>query len=334
MKVNNVGIFVGQDPQNGRGQLLGLMNREKGGSVFFAGNLNGNFDPIAQKKQMAQKKALKVVGDAFATDRKTDMEVAEREAKIKELQAENLEAKRVLKDLDAQKQNMGREYGLGEEGLSGQDWDILEKGSEMPEAMSEEEKARYQEMKEQGLTEYYDRCKDIDDLAKPYRQTIQDNNKEIKVCEASNKAVHKSRLDLRRGNPMIAAQEEAEAIMDAARDDIIDMIKDEGMDHIDEEMQEKVEQAQEEKEEKEEEEEKLEAIREDKAQMLDQAEAAREKAHENEKRVEDLLEALPTEEILKMSGSTSDFQQELKDIMNRMKLMEEDLKGAAVDATL
>ena len=32
--------------------------------------------------------------------------------------------------------------------------------------------------------------------------------------------------------------------------------------------------------------------------MLDQAEAAREKAHENEKRVEDLLEALPTEEIL------------------------------------
>ena len=204
----------------------------------------------------------------------------------------------------------------------------------MPEAMSEEEKARYQEMKEQGLTEYYDRCKDIDDLAKPYRQTIQDNNKEIKVCEASNKAVHKSRLDLRRGNPMIAAQEEAEAIMDAARDDIIGMIKDEGMDHIDEEMQEKVEQAQEEKEEKEEEEEKLEAIREDKAQMLDQAEAAREKAHENEKRVEDLLEALPTEEILKMSGSTSDFQQELKDIMNRMKLMEEDLKGAAVDATL
>lgn len=194
MKVNNVGIFVGQDPQNGRGQLLGLMNREKGGSVFFAGNLNGNFDPIAQKKQMAQKKALKVVGDAFATDRKTDMEVAEREAKIKELQAENLEAKRVLKDLDAQKQNMGREYGLGEEGLSGQDWDILEKGSEMPEAMSEEEKARYQEMKEQGLTEYYDRCKDIDDLAKPYRQTIQDNNKEIKVCEASNKAVHKLSL--------------------------------------------------------------------------------------------------------------------------------------------
>lgn len=334
MKVNNVSIFAGQDPQSGRAQLLGLMNREKGGSAFFAGTFNGNLDPIAQKKQMAQKKALKVVGDAFAADRKTDMEVAEREAKIRELQTENLEAKKALKELDTQKQEMGREYGLGEEGLSDQDWDILEKGSEMPEVMSEEEKARYQEMKEQGLTEYYDRCKDIDDLAKPYRQTIQDNNKEIKICEASNKAVHKSRLDLRRGNPMIAAQEQAEAIMDAARKEIIGMIKDEGMDHIDEEMQEKVEQAQEEKEKKKEEEEKLEAIREDKMQMLDQAEAAREKAQENEKRVEDMLDTLPMEEILKTAGNTSDFQQELKDIVNRMKLMEEDLKGAAVDAAL
>ena len=112
------------------------------------------------------------------------------------------------------------------------------------------------------------------------------------------------------------------------------MIKDQGMDHIDEEMQEKVDKAQEEKEKKEEEEEKLEAIREDKAQIEDQMDAAREKAHENEKRTEDLIEALPTEELLQMTGGTSDFQQELKDIMNKMNLMEEDLKGAAVDTAL
>lgn len=133
---------------------------------------------------------------------------------------------------------------------------------------------------------------------------------------------------------MIAAQKEAEAIMDAARDEIIGMIKDQGMDHIDEEMQEKVEQAQEEKEKKEEEEEKLEAIREDKAEIQEQVDAARERAHENEKRAEELIEALPMDDLLKMDNGTSDFQQELKDIMNRMKLMEEDLKGAAVDATL
>ena len=47
-----------------------------------------------------------------------------------------------------------------------------------------------------------------------------------------------------------------------------------------------------------------------------------------------MIEALPTEELLQMTGGTSDFQQELKDIMNQMTLMEEDLKGAAVDTAL
>lgn len=334
MKVNNVSIFVGEDPHNGRSQLLGLSREENNSSTFFAGSLNNNIDPIARKKQMAQKKALKVVGDAFAADRKIDKEVAEREAKMKELRAENLETKKALKDLEAQKQEIGKEYGLGEEGLSDEDWNILKKGSEMPSDMSDEEKARYQEMKDRGLTDYYDYCKDIVDRIETNQQAINDNTAMIKSYEAANKAVHKARLDLRKGNPMIAAQEEAEAIMDAARKEIISMIKDQGMDHIDEEMQEKVDKAQEEKEKKEEEEEKLEAIREDKAQIEDQMDAAREKAYENEKRTEDLIEALPTEELLQMTGGTSDFQQELKDIMNKMNLMEEDLKGAAVDTAL
>lgn len=334
MKVNNVSIFVGEDSQSGRGQLLGLSQKQGNTSTFFAGSLNNNVDPIAQKKQRAQKQALKVVSDALAADHKLDMEIADREAKIKELRAENLEAKKALKELEAQKQDMGRVYGLGEEGLSDEDWNILDKGSKTPDDLTDEEKARYQELKDQGLTEYYDRCKDIDDLEKPYKQTIDENTGTIKSYSAANKAIHKGRLDLRKGNPMIAAQEEAEAIMDAARKEIIGMIKDEGMDHIDEELQEKVEQAQENKEKKEEEEEKLEAIREEKARIQDQAEAARERAKENEERAEELLETLPTEELLRMSDGRADFQQELKDIMNRMKLMAEDLKGAAVDATL
>lgn len=336
MKVNNVSIFVGEDPQSSRKQLLGFTGQKEGNnSTFFAAALNGNVDPIGLKKQMAQKKALKVVGDAFAADRKIDKEVADREARIKDMRAENLEARNALKDLDAQRKDIGREYGLGEEGLSEEDWDILEKGKKKPMFMSDEEKARYQELEEQGLTgEYYDRCKDIDDLQKFYKNTIDENTGMIESYEAANKAVHKARLDLRKGNPMIAAQEEAEAIMEAARKEIIGMLYDEGKDHIDEEMQEKVEQAQEAKEKKEEEEEKLEAIREDKVEIENQVDAAREKARENEKRNEELIEALPAEELLRMTSGTSDFQQELKDIMNRMKLMEEDLKGAAVDATL
>ena len=334
MKTNNVSFFVGDNTQRGRQELVPFMGKKENSNTFFAAALNGKVDPIALKKQMAQKKALKVVGDAFAADRKLDSEVADREAGIKKMRAENLEAKLALKELDAQKTEIGKEYGLGEAGLSEEDWELLDKGCTMPTTLSDEEKARFQEMKEQGLVEYRGRCKDIDDLAKPYKQTLTDNTKMIRSYEAANTAVHKGRLDLRKGNPMIRAQEEAEEIMDAAREEIIGMLKDEGKNHIDEELQEKAEQAKEAKEKKEEEEEKLEAIREDKVEIQSQAEAARARARENEKRAEELMEAMPTEELLQMNSGTSDFQQELKDIMNKMKLLEEDMKGAAVDATL
>ena len=334
MKTNNISVFLGENIQRSRQELTAFSGKKENSNTFFAGAINGKIDPVILKKQMAQKRALKVVGDAFAADRKIDTEVADREARIKQMRAENLEAKKALQELETQKKEIGKEYGLGEEGLSEEDWSILDKGKKWYSTMSDTEKARYQEMKEQGLTEYYDRCKDFDDLAKPYKQMINDNTKLIRSYESANEAVHKARLDLRKGNPMIKAQEEAEEIMEAARKEIIGMLVDEGKNHIDEELQEKVEQAQEEKEKKEEEEENLEAIREDNAQIQDQVEAARERAHENEKRAEELIEALPMEEMLKMSNGTSDFQQELKEIMNKMKLVTEDLKGAAVDATL
>ena len=334
MKTNNISIFLGENTQRSRQELTPFSGKKENSNTFFAGAINGKVDPVTLKKQMAQKRALKVVGDAFAADRKIDAEVADREAKIKQMQAENLEAKKALEELETQKKEINKEYGLGEEGLSQEDWDILDRASETPEDLSDDEKARYQEMKEQGLTEYYNYCEDINKRVESYQQTIDDNTKLIKSYESANKAVHKARLDLRKGNPMIKAQEEAEEIMEAARKEIIGMLVDEGKNHIDEELQEKVEQAQEEKEKKEEEEEKLEAIREDNAQIQDQVEAARERAHENEKRAEELIEALPMEEMLKMSNGTSDFQQELKEIMNKMKLVTEDLKGAAVDATL
>lgn len=333
MKVDKISIYMGEDPRSARKQLLGMSQKEGNRSTFFAGTLNGNIDPIGLKKQMAQKKALKVVSDAFAADRKLDQEIAERETRIKELRAERSASVKAVKELEDQKLEIGKAYGLGEEGLSDEDRKLLDKGCMMPTALTDEEKTRFAEMKEQGLLEYRSRCQDIDDLKKPYLESIRENNKEIKIYESMNKSIHDARLDLK-NNPMIAAQKESEAIREAAGKEILSMLVDEGKDHIDEEMQEKVEQAQEVKEEKQEQEEKLEAIREEKLQLESQTEAAREKARENEERTEELLEALPMEEMLQMGVNKTDFQQELKDIMQKMKLIEEDMKGTTVDENL
>ena len=333
MKTGNVSIFMGEDPQSSRKQLMGMSRDEGNQSTFFAGTLNQEADPIGLKKQMAQKKALKVVSDAFAADRKLDMEIADRENRIQDLLSERSVAEKAVRELENQKAEIGKEYGLSENGLSDEDWSILSRGSKLPNSLSDEEKTRFAELEAQGLTEYYSRCEDIDDMEKPYHQLIGENTSQIKEYETANKAIHKARLDLR-NHPMIGAQQEADAIMEAARQEILSMLTDEGMDHLDEEMQEKVEQAKESKEEKEEKEEKLEKIREEKAQKEAQTDAIRRKARENEERTEELMEALPAEELLQMSSSQIDIQQEIKDIMNKMKLMEEDIKGTMVDASL
>ena len=51
--------------------LFGRTVRREGGPASM---LTGLYDPIAQKRAIAQKKAYKVVGDTFASDRKLDGE--------------------------------------------------------------------------------------------------------------------------------------------------------------------------------------------------------------------------------------------------------------------
>ncbi len=46
------------------------------------------------------------------------------------------------------------------------------------------------------------------------------------------------------------------------------------------------------------------------------------------------MDNLPMEELLQMDGSSTDLQHELKEIMDKMKLLEEDIKGTTVDQSL
>ena len=51
---------------------------------------------------------------------------------------------------------------------------------------------------------------------------------------------------------------------------------------------------------------------------------------------EELAEAIGelTEQTLQLDGVKTDIQEEIKDIVNKMKLLEEDIKGAVVDTTV
>lgn len=114
---------------------------------------------------------------------------------------------------------------------------------------------------------------------------------------------------------MGAAFEQADAVMGAASDEIMGMLIAEGKDHIDEKQEEEKKTAEEAADKKKELEEKLQARKDEKK--------------EQEELTKNIVEAAS-----KQAGGTDSVvqaQQEIKDMMNKLKLVEDDVKGAAVD---
>ena len=104
--------------------------------------------------------------------------------------------------------------------------------------------------------------------------------------------------------------------MEEASEEIVGMLFEEGKEHLDEEQKLREEQAEKIEKEKEEQEAFIEAQKEKK-------EAA-----------EELTEEMPMEEMLTLEQAKTDVQKEVQNIVDKMKLVAEDMKGAVVDKSV
>ncbi len=104
-------------------------------------------------------------------------------------------------------------------------------------------------------------------------------------------------------------------IEDAASKEIMGMLVDDAKEHIDEEAEKEAEKAKEKKEKEEELEEKIDAVKE------------REK--EQEELTEEIVES--AQDLTVTTSNINDAQKDIKDMMNKLALVEEDMKGATVD---
>ncbi|MBO5056558.1 MAG: hypothetical protein J6C64_09455 [Lachnospiraceae bacterium] len=319
MKVHNSTIFMGD---TGRSERHGNMtaDEKKSGSTIFAGSLNKTLDPIAQKKKEARKQAMKIVSDTWAGDKKIDSDLEERRNKIAELRSEIGQARSAINDIEAEREKLREAYGVEADSQEEKDLKLLEKeidakipGSNV--SISKEEAEKIEELKAAGLTEYQKRSLEMKEETVYYENQVYEKEKEIEV---ENAVIRGTRLERLKKDPMVKAQAQAEDILEAASKEIIGMLADEAKEHIDEEMEEKKEAAKEKAEEEKELEEKLEKIK--------------EKKKEREELTEDILEAAG--EMVQLDDVQSEVQQEIKDLVSKMKLLEEDIKGAAVDKTL
>lgn len=279
MKVENVAFYVGKQPQNGvSGEEKGQEQRKN----LFAGDLtqeNTLQDRIAQKKAQAQKQAMKVVSDAFAGDRTIDEDMEARRERVKELKEEKVQLSQEAAGVAERREALEKAYAAGE--------------------VSEEE--------------YASETENLSQEEQTYQQKI--SEKESAVIE-ENAVVRGTRLERLKHNPMGEAREQADAILEAAGEEIIGMVMEDAKEKLDEEDEQRQEQADEIREQREEQ------------------EAFIEKQQENRSEAEELLEEMPADEMLSMNRTQSDVKQEIQNMLDKMKLLSEDIKGVSVDETL
>jgi len=324
---------------------------KKRNGTFFVGNLNQPKNPIEEKRKEAQEKALKIVGDTFASEKKVDDDLKERTDKIKELEDDNMDALNELKKIDASKEELKETYGITEDSQEQKDLELLEKRRDSWKlgsytTLTKEEKERLSQIDEAGMTEYQQRSMDLDKSGDEYRKRIRVNDAHILE---ENAIIRNAKLERLKSSPMLKATDAADEIMDAASDEIMGMLMQEAKEHVDEVQEEEQKKAEEKAEEEAEEEKKIASVKEDKLENEEMIAKIKENLKESSQvdnqansgqgtettwnPVSEAGDPL-TKQILQSDSDTKDIQKELKEIMNKMKLLEEDLKGTTVDENI
>ena len=273
MQVKNYSAFMGEDRIQSRHAAKKDAKQKRNGKAIDARGIAAATDPVAVKRAQAQKKAMKILGDAFAGESKIDDDMSERREKVKSLTQEIADRKQDIKGL-------------------------------------EDAKAA---LLEQGADENSEEVRQLSEGISAYNKQVMDAENEL---TSENAVIRQTKIERLKSNPMGEARDQADAVMAAAGDEIMGMLIAEGREHIERKQEEEKKKAEAAEEKKQEQEAKLEAKKEDR--------------EEQKKLTENIVEA-----SRELNGGATDSvaraQQEIRDMMNRLKLVEADVKGATVD---
>ena len=299
---------------------------------IFAGNLKLEEDPITKKRSEARRQASKIVEDAFNQEKKIDNDMLKRSENIKNLQKNIGVAQEKLTEIENEKSSLKESYALDDESIEEKDLKLLEKqrDSYLPNSkivLTKEEKDRLAIIKENGQTEYQSRSLDLDTFGSIYNKEITDTKK---VIIEDNAIIQGIKLERLKTSPMLDATQSSEDIIKAASEEIIGMLVDESKEHIDSIKEEEQNDLENNAEKKAKQEEFINQIKEKKDQIENAAESKKEDSADKKK----INAEVSTENILKLEDSKKDIKAEVDDIINKMKLVAEDIKGIVVDSKL
>lgn len=337
---NSDSIFVTNDRvANNNQKSATSSNGNK--NVFYAGNSNLNADTIEMKRKLAQKQAMKLIRDTFASEQKTDTDVESLRAQREQYLQDSLSNKKEAMKIAEKKEQTMEEYGVTEDSKEHQDLELLrkERDSHIPNSgieLTEEEEAYLETLHKDGLTAYQKDMLELDDAEKEYQTRATKQQTAAKYISDSLYYIELERL---KTHPMADALDQAAEIMKAANKEIIGDLLNEAKDHFDEEMAEKAEKAEEKKEEEKKAEEIVEEKKAEEAEMKKRIAKTRENAEqvaENAASDPDYLRPEIPQEVISASvdyDNTKVFH-ELKKMTEELGLIMEDLKGININTSI
>ena len=309
---SNITIFTGDTQSRSQAERAGADRNtqdSKGKSAtFYAGNLLAEFplqDRLQQRRAQAQERAMKIVSDTWDGDRMIDGQIQESRDRLRELRSTYKDAQDSLRALEAKSNEWAAHYEV--------DPDSQEQASQQPWTgvqLTREEEAELAAIRDKGITEYQKVQLEVNEETLIHQKTAFFTGRNI---EKENAVIRGIRLERLKKDPMVKAQKEADQVMEAARDEAIGMIVEEAKEHIDQEQEKKEEEAEAIEEKKEEQEEVLEKRREDE---------------------EELMKDMPLEEMSDLKNAQTEIQQEIQNLVSKMNLVAEDIKGAKVDTNI
>ncbi|SFB18756.1 hypothetical protein SAMN05216249_11235 [Acetitomaculum ruminis DSM 5522] len=316
MKVNSKIMNLSEDALIARSKKDSKKKTKDKNTIDFS-SLKEKLDPISRKREEARKKAMKIVSDAFASDQRLADRLDQRRDRIRYLYMEMDEANDNIKEVEKKRGELRNSLGIDENSQEEKDLKLLEKQRKSwnPEAsisLTEDEIKRIEQIEKNGLTEYQEMSLALYAGEAPYRMTINDAIKDIKD---ENLILTRSLREMYKSHTMHDAKEQADAVLEAASKDIISMILEEAKENIEEKFEKEKEKAKEkaEKEEK----------------LKERIDEAKEKKKEKEKFIDEILGIVM--EAVDSKNELNDTKEEIKAIVAKMKLIEDDIKGASVD---
>lgn len=334
-------IFAGasdRELQTGKFGAVSVSGKKQGAKRAENGSMmpGGQFDPIERKKALAKKQAYKIVKDALAKELKMDGSVQEMKDHADRLREDLAQAQDEIGRINEEKNRWREECGVASDSQEQKDLELLEKRAayergDVSKALTQEEKERLEKIDGQGYTEYQERALAMEKHKAPYEKTAAEAEAGIM---ADNAGIRATRLERLKKDFIRKAQDEAEDVLTAASEEVIGMLIDEAKEHMDEKSQELQEKKEERVEEEREQQEKLDAAKEKKEQMEALADPEKSKKDSPVVQSETLRADPATEAMVQLDSQKADYQQEIEEMMRKMNLMTEDIKGIRVDETL